>query len=183
MKVRWLGLLIGFVALALAVVSLMIPNSRLTGIAEAEPLKLTIRVGKSSVLVGEPLRLHLRLENRSDKDLTGLFYLNFGSGRLHVLIIPPGQPGFLYWPASLQQAESAEIPLRLITLKAGERREGEEFISYDLRKQDFALPTAGRYDLQAELFFDPEDPNQKVISARIPVEVSDPQSPEDKQGL
>jgi hypothetical protein len=150
---------------------------------QKQPLELSIATDKTKVLVGEPVQLKLKLKNNSDKDLTGVFYLTFLSGTLHVLITPVGQPEFLYWPASLQMAETAEIPLRLVTLKAGEEVEGKEFISYDVKKKDFALPAAGKYQLRAEQFFDPDDLSKKVESQGIAVEVVDPQSQEDKDAL
>lgn len=150
---------------------------------QKQPLELSIATDKAKVLVGEPVQLKLKLKNNSDKDLTGVFYLTFLSGTLHVLITPVGQPEFLYWPASLQMAETAEIPLRLVTLKAGEEVEGKEFISYDVKKKDFALPAAGKYQLRAEQFFDPDDLSKKVESQGIAVEVVDPQSQEDKDAL
>jgi hypothetical protein len=150
---------------------------------QKQPLELSIATDKTKVLVGEPVQLKLKLKNNSDKDLTGVFYLTFASGTLHVLITPVGQPEFLYWPASLQMAETAEIPLRLVTLKAGEEVEGKEFISYDVKKKDFALPAAGKYQLRAEQFFDPDDLSKKVESQGIAVEVVDPQSQEDKDAL
>lgn len=152
-------------------------------VAASGQLEFTIAAVKDKFIVGEPVQLKLQLVNNSDKDLTGTFYLSFKFGTLYVLIRPPGQPEFLYWPASLQKAETSEFPLSLVTLKAGEKLEGKEFVSYDLKKEDFALPVAGKYQLKAEQLFDPDDPSKRARSNTITVEVVDPQIKEDKDAL
>jgi hypothetical protein len=53
---------------------------------QKQPLELSIATDKAKLLVGEPVQLKLKLKNNSDKDLTGVFYLTFASGTLHVLI-------------------------------------------------------------------------------------------------
>lgn len=182
---RWLSWLLVTlsVVLALVVVGSTRIRSEAAQDASGEPLELVITAGQDKVLIGEPVQLKLQLTNKSNKDLMGTFYLTFELGTLHVLITPPGQPEFLYWPASLQKAETSDFPLRPITLKAGEKLEGKEFVSYDVKKKDFALPAAGKYQLRAELFYDSDDSSKKVASKGITVEVVDPESKEDKEAL
>jgi hypothetical protein len=148
------------------------------------PLELTITAAKHKVLLGEPVTIKLLVTNKSDKDVLGLFYLSFETETLHILIAPPGESEFtLYYPVSLQIAERKDKALRPIMLKAGETREAGEFVSYDVKRSDFALPIVGKYKLKAVHFFDSRDFNKKVESNVIEVEVVQPESKEDKEAL
>lgn len=144
----------------------------------AEELELAILVDEPQLLVGQPLQLKIRLINKSQKDLTGPFHLSFKGGRLHLLIASPGQPFTLYFPASLQQAQTQDRVLRHITLKAGKELTSKEFVSYDVKTQDFAFPKAGDYRLKALLFFDPKDPKKQLGSNEIKVTITEPQEKE-----
>ncbi len=143
----------------------------------ADELELVVSADEAQILVGQPLKLELRVINKSDRDLSGFFYLAFEAGTLQVLIAPPGQPFALYFPASLRLAETQEKVLRRVTIKAKKEMKAEEFVSYDVQTQDFAFPKAGDYRLKAILAYEPKDKKQ-LESGEIKVTVLEPEGKE-----
>lgn len=181
MQVRSIWLLAAFfivVGLAGLYIVMRSGPAHSTQAAAADELELVILADETQLLVGQTLQLEIRLINKSDKDLTGPFHLSFKAGRLQLLIASPDQPFTLYFPASLQLAQTQDRLLRNVTLKAGKELISKEFVSYDVKTQDFAFPKAGDYRLKALLFFDPKDPQKHLESNEIKVTVTEPQRKE-----
>ena len=135
-------------------------------------LVFSITPEKSQLLLGEPLRLQLRVENPSSSPVSGVFQFTFNSGILFLFTAPEG--------AEFQRFFSQLAPLRSDatitsdTLEPGGVVEGSLTVSYGVSTSDWIFPTSGSYQLKATLIIDPLDFEQALESEVVTVAVVDP---------
>lgn len=117
-------------------------------------LSLTLATDKTTVLVGEPVRIRLRLENRGMTEVSGDFHLAYALDRVRILIAQDGGDFQPYRSRALALAARTKTTAEPVTIAPGAAVEALEFVSFDVAHADFAFPTAGNYRLRAFLLYD-----------------------------
>ena len=156
----------------------------------ASQLSFTIMAEKAKLLVGEPLKLTMQVRNETKDALQLWFSLSFGCAHdLSVGISSDGGKTFQPYTsmAMLNAQEKLCVPAPF-TLKPGEERKGEEFISFHVAsfdpatkvEGDFAFPKAGKYQIKMTLT--PRPLPGVLESNIIEVEVVEPEG-KDKEAL
>jgi len=142
-------------------------------------------------LVGEPLKLKMRVRNETKDELKLEFHLGFGcTNALGAVISSDG--GKTFQPYTSMAMLIGQYKLCLappFALKSGEEHKGEEFIgfhvvSFEVTKGklegDFAFPKAGKYQIKVTLF--PRPLPGILESNVIEMEVVEPEG-QDKEAL
>lgn len=148
------------------------------------PLELSLSVSKESFLVGEPVKIQMQVRNETKDELKLQFHLGFGcTNDLSAAI--SSDEGKTFQPYTsmatlIGQREFCLVPP--FTLKSGEERKGEEFISFHVVsvdfmtnkvEGDFAFPKAGKY--QVKMTLTPRPLTGILESNVVEVEVVEPE--------
>ncbi len=120
----------------------------------ADPLALVLSAGKSTLVVGEPLQIRLRLENHATANMTGDFYLGYDLDRVRILVSKNGAEFAPYVSKAMGNASVKKVGAEPVTILAGGALESDAFVSFDVAHGDLVFSTPGTYRLQAMLFSD-----------------------------
>lgn len=182
MRSRKLLGIVAVFALALVFLSAVFLARFWSSLQAAEQLVLTITAvdlagkSKATFLLGEPVQLLFHLENQSDQDVTGDFWLGYDFNRLRLFLKKEGQDFGQYVSPKMDEAKTAKTGSGLVTLKAkGGSIEMNEFISFNVLTQDFAFPEGDKkYQIRAQFFY--QGHQKQLTSDEIEIIVALPAS-------
>lgn len=119
-----------------------------------DDLVLVLSAEATTILVGEPLGIRLRVENKTGEDIVGDFYPTYDLDRVRIAISKDDGPLVPYVSKVMEDAAFKKLGAELVTIPAGGAIEGREVIAFDVERGQPAFPTAGMYEIQAVLLYD-----------------------------
>lgn len=144
------------------------------------PLRLTIKMSKNLVLVGEPLWVEFKLANTGNEPFRFRAALDIKSGILKLLVKSPdkddGPPEGKH--ELFQFGEHVTLGVDWRILKPGESTSSKYLLAYNFKTNDLMFPRPGTYALQGSLLCAAEDGSQELHSPSIRVSVSNPEARE-----
>ncbi len=135
-------------------------------------LQLVLEAEKTTLVVGEPLEIRLRVTNRGNEPVAGDFFPSFELDRVRLSIAKDGGETLPLVSKTLAIARTKKTLSDPVTLPPGGAVEATETIGFDVNRGAPAFGEPGRYQLRATLFY--ENYARELSSNPLAVEVEEP---------
>ncbi|GBD24963.1 hypothetical protein HRbin30_00277 [bacterium HR30] len=146
----WRQMRLGAIAAALCVAL----HSLQAAAVSPGDLALVLSADAETILVGEPVGIRLRVENKTNQDVEGDFYPSYEMDRVRIAISKDGGPWAAYVSKVMQNARMKKLVAEPVTIPGGGDIEGRAVIAFDVVRDQPAFPAPGMYAIQAVLLYD-----------------------------